>query len=162
MAPAMVKKKKISKDGASQKSKVKVKVKVAKKMKVSSQRDEVEKSLKIMEKIVHEEMEQLQSAASKGLRRKERAHGHVLLAEKGGSEDVGFEVAQAEDDSAVMTNFVKVQQDNAVDNRPKRPKVANSLRSLRLALKAKTKLMQEKQVSQMLMSKGLAADEDDD
>ena len=85
MAPAMVKKKKISKDGASQKSKVKVKVKVAKKMKVSSQRDEVEKSLKIMEKIVHEEMEQLQSAASKGLRRKERAHGHVLLAEKGGS-----------------------------------------------------------------------------
>ena len=75
---------------------------------------------------------------------------------------MGFEVAQAEDDSAVMTNFVKVQQDNAVDNRPKRPKVANSLRSLRLALKAKTKQMQEKQVSQMLMSKGLAADEDDD
>ena len=160
MAPAMVKKKKISKDGASQKSKVKVKV--AKKMKVSSQRDEVEKSLKIMDKIVHEEMEQLQSAASKGVRRKERAHGHVLLAEKGGSEDVGFEVARSEDDPAVMMKVVKVQKDNVVDHRPKRPKVANSLRSLRLALKAKTKQMQEKQVSQMLMSKGLAADEDDD
>ena len=64
MAPAMMKKKKISKDAAGQKSKVKVKV--AKKMKVSAQRDEVEKSLKIMEKIVHEEMEQLQSAALKG------------------------------------------------------------------------------------------------
>lgn len=159
MAPAMMKKKKISKDAAGQKSKVKVKV--AKKMKVSAQRDEVEKSLKIMEKIVHEEMEQLQSAALKGVRRKERAHGRVLV-EKGGSEDAGFEVEAAEDDSAVMMNLVKVQQDDVVDNRPKRPKVANSLRSLRLALKAKTKLMQEKQVSQMLMSKGLAVDEDDD
>lgn len=158
MAPAMVKKKKISKDAAGQKSKVKV----AKTTKASSQRDEVEKSLKIMEKIVNEEMEQLQSTAAKEVRRKGRGRGHGIVSEQGGTEGVGFEVTQGEDDSAEMINVVKVKQDDVVDNRPKRPKVANSLRSLRLSLKAKTEQMQEKQVSQMLKSKGLVGDEDDD
>lgn len=46
-----------------------------------------------------------------------------------------------------------------VDNCLKQPKIVNSLRSLRLALKAKTKQIQEKQVSQMLRSKALVADE---
>lgn len=91
----------------------------------------------------------------------------IRVPDGGGSEDEGFYVdrgvegiveLKSVDVGSIDDKKVHIVQN---DDRPKRPKVANSLKSLRLALAAKKKEMQGRELAKLLKKKGFSSDEDE-
>lgn len=138
-----------------------VKAKVSKKLKATS-KEEVERSLKIAsmllekEEVLHSEDERLSDDDYiKSLK------VDPIAVDK---EDDGFEVDKG-DEGVVKVKDVKVTKSGEVkvevpDSREKRPKVANSLRSLRLAIAAKMKKKQDDQKAKMLAKGGFDSDDE--
>lgn len=152
MAPSVVVKKK--KEGKEKKPKVKKPLSAKSKAKAASQ-DEVERSMKIanmllqQEEVVHSEDEGLSDDNYiKSLK------VDPIAVDKG---DEGFEVDKG-DGGIVMVMDEK--EPEVIDTREKRPKVANSLRSLRLAIAAKMKKTQDDRKSKLLAKGGFASEEE--
>lgn len=157
MAPSIMKK---TKAEAEKKKKaqtaLRAKPKVAKKPKASS-REEVERSLKIanmlleQEEVVHSEDEGLSDEAYIKNLKVDPIAVH--------KDDDGFEVDKGEE-GIVKVSDVKVGKAGegkveVPDTREKRPKVSNSLRSLRLAIAAKMKKTQDDRKTKLL-AKGVS------
>ena len=162
MAPSVLK----TKAGMQKKAKMALstaKSKVAKGPHASS-RDEVERSLKIAHmllaqpEVVHSEDE--------GLSDDDYIKSHKVDPIAVDAGDDGFEVDKGEE-GIVRVRDAKAGEAGEVtvvprDTREKRPKVANSLRSLRLAIGERMKQAQDYRKTRLLAKGGFSSDDEDD
>jgi hypothetical protein len=158
MAPSMVKK-----AGKEKREKKALSAKVTKKPKASS-REEVERSLKIASMLL--EQDEVVHSEDEGLSDDDYIRSlkvDPIAVDKG---DEGFEVDKGEE------GIVKVRDAKAgeageaevevPDTREKRPKVANSLRSLRLAIAEKMKKAQDDRKTMLLAKGGFESDDEEE
>lgn len=150
MAPSIVVKKKKEK-------KAKKPLSAKSKSKASSQ-EEFERSLKIANMLLQQE--EVVHSEDEGLSDDEYIKSlkvDPIAVNKG---DDGFEVDKGEE-GIVMVKDVKAQVE-VVDTREKRPKVENSLRSLRLAIAEKMKKTQDDRKTKLMAKGGFGSDEEEE
>lgn len=159
MAPSMSKKK----EGKEKKAekRLSAKSKVSKRPKASSQ-VEVERSLKIANMLLQQE--EVVHSEDEGLSDDDYIRSLKVDPIAVDKSDDGFEVDKGEEGIVKVKDVgkageVKVE---AIDTREKRPKVANSLRSLRLAIAEKMKKTQDDRKSKLLAKGGFGSDDEDE
>jgi hypothetical protein len=155
MAPSMVKK-----AGKEKREKKALSAKVTKKPKASS-REEVERSLKIASMLL--EQDEVVHSEDEGLSDDDYIRSlkvDPIAVDKG---DEGFEVDKGEEGIVKVRDAKAGEAGEAVpDTREKRPKVANSLRSLRLAIAEKMKKAQDDRKTMLLAKGGFESDDEEE
>lgn len=140
------------------KSALSAKPKVAKKP-VASSREEVERSLKIASMLL--EQEEVMHSEDEGL--SDDAYIKSLKVDPIAvdKDDDGFEVDKGEEGIVKVGKAGEVKVE-VLDTREKRPKVTNSLRSLRLAIAARIKKTQDDRKTQLLARGGFKSDDEEE